>query len=146
MHLLGTLIAYMVYIVLYCVKPIYFLSYFENWAIVRGKSYFTHFWFTTPPLGKSCSLKYIAKPVFIIVSVVTVNVKCIRWLYFLSAFIRGECLCLSLCSVACLITHGILLNWTLQTLYQLLLVVAGGATQNSTRRHCSRWQGNQTPF
>ena len=61
---------------------------------------------------------------------------------FLSAFIRGECLSLSPCSVACPTTHGLLFSWTLQTLYRSLLIGAGEATRNSAERHCSSWLGN----
>lgn len=61
---------------------------------------------------------------------------------FLPAFIRGKCLSLGLCSVTCSTTHGILFNWTLQTQYRPLLIVAGEATQNSAERHCSSWLGN----
>lgn len=56
--------------------------------------------------------------------------------------IRGECLSLSPCSVACLTTPGLLFSWTLQTLYRPLLIDAGGATRNSAERRCSSWLGN----
>lgn len=65
---------------------------------------------------------------------------------FPSAIIRGECQCLGPCSVPCTTTHSILFNWTLQTQYQPLLIIAGEDKRNSAKKRYSNWLGNRHHF
>lgn len=124
------------------------------WTLCNSEASHTHFLFSSPPLITSGSWKcpmanYDLWPILFlscyclpIRTKKRIDCEMHSLTVFLSAFIRGECLSLGLCSVTCPTTHGILFNWTLQTQYRPLLTVAGKATRNSANRHCSSWLGN----